>query len=203
MNNEQYYYGQGKLLVAKITDNVTGAFRWIGNVTALSGAFTEQSVTVREAYTGNRSKVREFGIEKDLTFTATLSSLIPENIALFTDGTITAAAAGTVTGEQLPAGLTQPLKAAYSYAAQQGVSFLSNTRQTMALRYEGINLAEDGKPVMLELYKLSPGLLASLALIADGTDVAGMEVTFNSLIDTRKASTGSLGQYGRIIMLDD
>lgn len=252
-SNDQYYFGQGKLLLAEISAaGVTGKWRWVGNVTTLSGAFAEQMIEPRESHSGLRSKARSFGIDKDLTWSATLNSLIPENLALFTDGTASSITAGSVTGEELPAGLvvgdlvalanlgisgliitdsngtpatldpehyalnaetgsfeilslpsapapTQPFKAAYTHTAAQQVAFLNSTRKSVALRYEGINLAEGGQPVVMELYKASTTLLTELALINDGTDVTGMPVTFNALLDTRKQKSGSLGQFGRFV----
>lgn len=72
----------------------------------------------------------------------------------------------------------------------------------MALRYRGINLAEDGAPIILELYKLAPGLLQTLSMIAEGTEVAGMPVSFSSLLDSHKPANGSLGQFGRLIQVE-
>lgn len=255
MANETYFYGQGPIDLAVITNNVTGPWVWIGDVSELTGAFAEETVAHRESFTGKKSKAREFGIQQDMTWSLTLHSLSPENIARFTQGTTTTTAAGSVTGETLPSGLvagdmvslanpgvsslvitdsagspatlapanyeldaghgsltllslpttpapTQPFKAAYQYAARKEVSFLSATsRPTVALRYRGINLAEGGAPVVLELYKLAPGLLQSLSLITSGTDVAGMQVSFSSLLDTRKPATGPLGQFGRLIQV--
>lgn len=110
---------------------------------------------------------------------------------------------GNVLFKTLPAAPapTPPLKAAYSYAAHSQVSFLSADQQDVALRYEGINLAEGGAPVIVELYKVSPGLLSELGLISDGNEVNGMEVEGAVLLDTRKPAAGALGQFGRIIQL--
>ena len=255
MANETYFYGQGPIDLAVITNNVTGPWVWIGDVSELTGAFAEETVAHRESYTGKKSKAREFGIQQDMTWSATLHSLSPENLARFTQGTTTTTAAGSVTGGTMPSGLvggdmvslanpggyslgitdsagnpatlapanyeldaghgsltllslpttpapTQPFKAAYQYAARTEVSFLSATsRPTVALRYRGINLAEGGAPVVLELYKLAPGLLQSLSLISSGTDVAGMQVSFSSLLDTRKPANGPLGQFGRLMQV--
>lgn len=250
---DQYYFGQGRLLLAEISSlGVTGSWRWVGNVTTLSGAFAEERIEPRESYSGQRSKVRSFGISKDMTWSATLNSLVSENLALFTDGTTTSIASGSATAEVLPSGLvsgdmvalaninvsslvitdssgspqtlpavnydlnaavgsftllslptspapTQPFKAAYTFGAAKQVAFFKATRKSVALRYEGINLAEDGAPVVMEIYKTSPSLLTELALINSGTDVAGMPVTFGALLDSRKAASGALGQFGRFI----
>lgn len=96
---------------------------------------------------------------------------------------------------------TMPLKAAYSYAATQEVAFLNSTQKTYALRYEGVNLAEGGAPVIVELYRLSTGLLQQLDLITSGNALAGMQVTGSVLRDTSKPATGPLGQMGRIIQV--
>lgn len=96
---------------------------------------------------------------------------------------------------------TFPLKAAYGYAAKEQVAFLNSTQKTYALRYEGINLAEGGAPVIVELYRLSTGLLQQLDLITSGNTLAGMQVTGSVLRDTSKPASGLLGQMGRIIQV--
>lgn len=255
MANETYFFGQGPVDLAIISNGVTGPWQWIGDVSELTGAVAEQLVTHRESFLGKKAKAREFGIQTDLTWTATLHSFNAENLAKFIQGTVTDTASGSVTGETLATGLvvgdqvslanpgvsnlvitdsagtpatldpqhydlnaghgtlellslpttpapTQPFKAAYQYAARKEVSFLSaTTRPQVALRYRGINLAEGGAPIILELYKLSAGLLQTLSMIANGTEVAGMPVSFSSLLDTRKPANGSLGQFGRLIQV--
>lgn len=253
---ETYYYGQGKLYLAIIAANgVRQNWRWVGDVSALSGALQEEVISHTESYSGKKARVREFGISPQLNMTATLHSLDTDNLTLFSQGTATSEDAGAVTGETLPTGLqpgdvvgleypgvsnlvltdsadpavtldeehflldprfgsiellslptpapTQPFVAAYSHAASKQVAFLSATaRSNVALRYEGINLAEGGAPVVMELYKLAPGLLQELSMITAGTQVAGMQVALNTLLDTSKPANGPLGQYGRIIQVE-
>src|SRR5690606_31000031 len=43
---------------------------------------------------------------------------------------------------------TQPLNAAYSYAARSDLALMNAQEKIIALRYEGINLAEGGAPVI-------------------------------------------------------
>ncbi|CDM42386.1 hypothetical protein [Ectopseudomonas oleovorans] len=253
---ETYYYGQGKLKLAIIAANGTlGPWRWVGDVSALSGAMQEETVSHDESYSGKKVKVREFGIRPQLTMSATLHSLDTENLAMYSQGTASSTAAGTASGEALPTGLqagdevvlanpgvsdlvitdssgtpatldeehylldpafgnlqivslptspapTQPFIAAYEYAARKQVTLLSAaSRPNVALRYEGINLAEGGAPVIMELYKLSPGLLQELSMITDGNTVAGMPVSFSALLDTSKPANGPMGQFGRIIQV--
>lgn len=96
---------------------------------------------------------------------------------------------------------TQPLLAAYSYGATKQAAFLAGERKYYSLRYKGKNLAENGELCMVELYKVSAGLLQSLSLITSGNQLAGSPVTFGSLLDTSKPASGDLGQYGRFVTL--
>lgn len=253
---ETYYYGQGKLYLAIISaSGVRDNWRWVGDVSALSGALQEETISHTESYSGKKARVREFGISPQLNMTATLHSLDTDNLALFTQGTATSESAGTVTGETLPTDLeagdvvgleypgvtnlvltdsadpavsldeehylldprfgsiellslpipapTQPFVAAYSHAASKQVTFLTAAaRPNVALRYEGVNLAEGGAPVVMELYKLAPSLLQELSMITDGNQVAGLPVSLNALLDTSKPANGPLGQYGRIVQVE-
>lgn len=96
---------------------------------------------------------------------------------------------------------TEPLKASYTYAGYKQVNFLTQAQPVMALRYEGVNLAEGNAPVIVELYKMSTDPLKELALITDGTDLAGLEIEAAVLIDSSKSATGSLGQFGRFLQV--
>lgn len=249
---EYYYYGQGKLYLALIQAGVIGKWGWVGDVSALSGSMQETAIQHEESHSGKKGLAREFFISPKLSLSATIHSLVPENLALFTQGSVIDNAQGTVLEETLvpdlvtgdivmlqnpgvtdlvitdsavtPAELdeqhylldprfgslelvslpdpapTQPFKAAYSHVANKQVSFLSaSSRPQVALRYEGINLAEGGAPVIMELYKMSPSLLQELALINDGNQVAGLPINLNALMDTSKPANGPLGQYGRLI----
>lgn len=94
---------------------------------------------------------------------------------------------------------TMPLTAAYSYAGGRQVNFMTKAAPTMQFRYEGVNLAEGNAPVIVEIYKLSTDPLSELALITDGTELAGMTLTCPVLIDSSKPAGGALGQFGRFI----
>lgn len=112
------------------------------------------------------------------------------------------AAWGTLTILSLPAGLTQPLQAAYQYAGGRQVSFFSAKPQDLQWRYEGINLAENNAPVLCEFYKVSTSPLEELALITDGTDVAGVTVNAEALLDSSRLASGPLGQFGRFVAIN-
>lgn len=141
---------------------------------------------------------------------STLAHLLPSNLVI-TDSAVTPATIspthyevnkfGEIEWLTLPTSPapTMPLKAAYSYAAHTQAAFLNDTRKTYAVRYDGVNLAEDEKPVLLELYKCSAGMLQTLSMITNGNQLAAAPVVLEALLDTTKPATGNLGQYGRLI----
>lgn len=96
---------------------------------------------------------------------------------------------------------TMPLKAAYSHGAVEQVAFLAGERETYALRYKGINLAENGERCIVEMYRTSAGLLQQLQMITSGNQLASAPVTFSTLLDASKPKSGPLGQYGRYAVL--
>jgi len=93
---------------------------------------------------------------------------------------------------------TQPFKAAYIYGATKSVGMFTAAQPNVAVRYEGINLAEGNAPVLVDLYKVATDPLQELALISSGNDVTGMQVSGGILLDSSKPATGPLGQYGAI-----
>jgi len=96
---------------------------------------------------------------------------------------------------------TFPLKAAYSHSARKAVGMFTAPQPTVAIRYQGVNLAEGNAPVLIELYKVATDPLAELPLISDGTEVAGLSITGGILLDSSKPASGALGQFGHITQL--
>lgn len=94
-------------------------------------------------------------------------------------------------------GVTQPLKVAYKHGDIESVSMFTTPQPELFLRYEGINLAENGAPVVAEFYKVSTEPLKELALIS--TDISGMQITGEALIDPTRPYDPELGQFGRIL----
>lgn len=89
----------------------------------------------------------------------------------------------------------QPFKAAYSYAARKTVAVFTAAQKYYALRYEGVDLANGNAPVIADYFKVSPGVLQELQHITSGTDVAGMAITGDVLLDDKKPGTDPLGQF--------
>ncbi|ATM05119.1 MULTISPECIES: hypothetical protein [Klebsiella/Raoultella group] len=105
--SETYYYGQGKVYLARRQANgKPGAFRWVGDVSALSLALTVERLSHKESYSGQRGTVRSFITNKDGTLTSTWHELSPENLAVVMFGEQVVIPAGTVTAELHPAGIT-------------------------------------------------------------------------------------------------
>lgn len=107
---------------------------------------------------------------------------------------------GKIEVKSLPSGPapTQPLKLAYTYAVARAVGILAATNPAkIALRYNGINLAENGAPVVVDYWKLSVGVLSELALINNDTSVAKMPFEAKLLADMTREET-ELGFFGQM-----
>ena len=89
----------------------------------------------------------------------------------------------------------------WSYAGGKQVNFLTQPQPLLEFRYEGLNLAENNAPVIIELYKLATDPLQELALITGGNALAGVQIACAVQIDGAKSATGPLGQFGRFIQV--
>jgi hypothetical protein len=127
--------------------------------------------------------------------TAAPVTLAPENYELF-------ASHGSIDILSIPAGVTQPFKAAYKHAGMRQVAFFAAAPRELELRYEGVNLAEGNAPVIAEFYKVSTQPLQELALITSGNALAGIPFNAEALLDTSKPASGALGQFGRFVQIN-
>ncbi|MBY0572050.1 MAG: hypothetical protein K2P84_00080 [Undibacterium sp.] len=94
-------------------------------------------------------------------------------------------------------GFTQPFKVAYTHAAIENVSIFSAVQSEVFLRYEGINLAENGAPIIVELYRVSTEPLKDLPLITE--KISDMNLSAAVMIDVSKPASDEMGQFGRIM----
>ena len=81
-----------------------------------------------------------------------------------------------------------PLMIDYSYASQNRVDALTQGSSERYLRFEGLNTADDLKPVVIEVFKFQTDPLAELALINEG--ITGFELEGSVLSDSLQ-QTGS------------
>ncbi|HGV3489283.1 TPA: phage tail protein [Klebsiella quasipneumoniae subsp. quasipneumoniae] len=98
---------------------------------------------------------------------------------------------------------SQPVKVTYDYAGSQSVSLLNAKSPEVSLRYEGINLAEGGKKVLLELWRMTFDPLTVLELINNATSLSGMETSSAVLPDLNRQAADVFGLFGRIVMIED
>lgn len=129
MSIDTFYYGQGRVSLAPLdaTTGLPGAFRYIGDVSALSAKMTTEQVKHIESNTGKRSLAASFDISQSLSIDMTLHSIDPDNIALAIRGAVNSTTSGTVTAESLGTALAAGDEV---YLANPGVSDLVITDST-------------------------------------------------------------------------
>ncbi|MFC4161946.1 phage tail tube protein [Chitinimonas lacunae] len=96
------------------------------------------------------------------------------------------------------AGFTQPFKADYKYEATESSTVMSGGLREYAVRIEGLN-ADDGEPVLIELWRVGGDPVDKLALISDDTEVFDLKLPL--MADLSRPAEGPLGQFGRITFL--
>ena len=164
-----------------------------GTVTAIAeGTVTDESLGTVAA--GDIVQLENLGVS-DLVIsdsTAVPVTIDPEHYSVDPFGEVVF----TTLPTPLP---TMPLLASYKHTSAQQATFLSGSKKEYALRFKGVNLAELDKPVLVELYKVSPSLLQTLSLITSGNQLASAPVEFKPLLDTSKSVSDGLGQYGRMV----
>ncbi|AXV78887.1 MULTISPECIES: hypothetical protein [Ralstonia solanacearum species complex] len=109
-----------------------------------------------------------------------------------------AAAFGSIEWKDV-AGLVHPLKAAYKHGASVATSIFTSAQPELFLRYEGINLADEGRPVIAEFYRVSTDPLKKLPLIS--TDISGMELEGEIMLDPTRPYSPEFGQFGRLVQV--
>jgi hypothetical protein len=94
-----------------------------------------------------------------------------------------------------------PLLASYTAGPRREVPFFNRAQPVLQLKYEGVNLAENEAPVIVEFYKASSDPLQNWGIIQNGQELAGNQFTLNALADTSKPENGPLGRFGRFIQV--
>jgi hypothetical protein len=103
---------------------------------------------------------------------------------------------GAVTFLLTPA--TPPTDVAYDYGEVMSASMFTTEAPEIALKFEGLNLAENEQKVLVELFKVAVDPTSALSLINNDTSLAGLEVTGGVLLDTSKPESNALGRFGHI-----
>jgi hypothetical protein len=113
MADKYYAVGQGKVYVAtRDSAGQTSGFTWIGDADGFSISGTEQTLSFRESYSGNRARVLDIVTQTDLGFSIGIRNIDGANLARAFYGTAAAATGATVASESINAyaGSMVPLK---------------------------------------------------------------------------------------------
>jgi starvation-inducible outer membrane lipoprotein len=94
---------------------------------------------------------------------------------------------------------TLPLKATYSYGATQSVAMFTAPIKEVAIRFEGVNTAENNEKVLVEVYRVAVDSAKELDLITDSNGRLSLEGEV--LIDPAKPFDAQYGQFGRYVKL--
>lgn len=89
----------------------------------------------------------------------------------------------------------QALKVSYSYAAYNKVEAMTQGAVVLELHFEGLNEANSGKPVILDIYRAQLSPTKALSLLGD--KFADLEVEAEVLKDGTKSGIG-ISQYFRV-----
>ncbi len=92
----------------------------------------------------------------------------------------------------------QPFKVSYTRGASKRVAMFRSAQPEVWLRFDGVNTANNGAPVILDLYRVAINPTKDLSLISD--ELQRFELSGRVLADVTKAGDTALGQFGRMIL---
>lgn len=239
---------QGKIYLApRLSSGKPGAGRWVDDASQFQIQMSLDTEERQESYSGNRLTSVRLPKAKKANFTLVLNAMSAQNFAMSVQGTATDVAAGTVTGEELPAGLvaddivcldyprisslvltdsagtpamlaedtnygiesapggllkiidpaslTQPFKAAYSYAAHINLVAFSVPAIEKYLILDGINTV-DNERIRLLVYRCSFDPVESLDLITDS--LGNLTLKGAILYDSINGPDANLGGFASV-----
>ena len=99
--------------------------------------------------------------------------------------------------------LIQPVIVDYQHSSNDFLSLAGKNAEEFSLRYEGVNLAENSCPVLIEIYRVSLDPVSTMELINNEEQLSGLETTASILYDNLKANDELLGTFGRIVFLGE
>jgi len=105
--------------------------------------------------------------------------------------------------EILKTPIVQPITVKYKYAGSSSVPLLTCDPIEVMLRYKGVNLAENMRPVLIELYRVQFDAASVLDLINNDMALGSFELSADVLLDTTRSVNDVLGQYGRYVVVGD
>lgn len=93
----------------------------------------------------------------------------------------------------------EPFTVDYAYATAQVTAMFTQPLPERWVRFEGLNTADSNREVVIDLYRVAINPAKELSVITD--DLLKFELSGQVLADTLKPAAGSLGQFGRIVLL--
>ncbi|ATN93648.1 putative tail sheath protein [Pseudomonas phage VW-6B] len=95
--------------------------------------------------------------------------------------------------------MNQPVVVNYEHSGNETLPILTHQGEEFALRYEGINLAENNSPILIEIYRVKFDPISKMALLSKDSDLSGLETSADILYDFSKGEDPLLGRLGRIV----
>jgi hypothetical protein len=80
------------------------------------------------------------------------------------------------------------LTVSYTHPEHVNIEALTSSAPELELTFGGLNEADSGKPVIVDVYRLGSGIAKTLALL--GTDFGSLEIEGEVLVDPTKSGTG-------------
>lgn len=163
-----------------------GALNSVSGSSVVDHVFTETVPTIGSIFSLGFTGISAYSVEDSLS-------------AALTEGTHYEVNAEHGSIEVLDmAAFTGPLQADFTYAAEEQIGIFNDTPDEVMLRFEGLNMADGGNPVIVEMYKVKTKPLSELLLIQK--EFAQYEIVGELLQDSNRSSSAVLGQFGRIIL---
>ena len=85
----------------------------------------------------------------------------------------------------------------YTHGAYAVIQALTTKSVELALTFGGLNEADDGNPVVVDIFRASQGITKNLALISKGFDA--LDIEGSVLVDPTKTGTG-ISRYYKVSM---
>lgn len=121
----------------------------------------------------------------------------PKTLTLNTNYTLDAASMTIVLTDVTTGGpFVGPLKVDYTPGASTEVGMFSATPVDLFLRFVGMNKVDSSKAVTVDLYRVSLDPTSDFNLLTE--ELSQMPLAGTALVDSTKASTASLGQFGAV-----
>ncbi|WP_447888575.1 phage tail tube protein [Serratia fonticola] len=245
-NTGDYYYGQGKVFLARrLANGRTGAMRWVGDVSALNVNFTFEQQATKVSRGGVLLPAQLYKTAQSASISSTWHYFSAENLALVLGAVPVVEPFSIKAEDELPAGISQgdiyslphtavfnvevedlkndvdyivdrqwgtieflvtpankPFLVKYEHLQNQSLPLFTSTPVELSLRYQGVNIAQDNAPTLVELYRLVLEPLATLELINTSNSMPGMEMAAQLLADLSRKNVSEFGHFGRIQLVN-